>query len=195
MLPKSNIKKAFKEVQKMVESSSNLLNSCKSATGWADMSLPKFSSVESASSIAASRIPTRRQPNPEKVKSFTISIPPQESEVQEEPEEGSQAQSQSVKFTEKSCGMEDNQCPCGRLFLNRDDLNSHISAEHKPNHWNYSKCDKIYEIRGVLYKHLKTSTKDYFNITVNPVIMGMMTGHALLIICTKNMVVLKLKAL
>ena len=40
MLPKSNIKKAFKEVQKMVESSSNLLNSCKSATGWADMSPP-----------------------------------------------------------------------------------------------------------------------------------------------------------
>ena len=77
MLPKSNIRKAFKEVQKMVESSSNLLNSCKSATGWADMSLPKLSSVDSAASIAASRIPSRRQPNPEKVKSFTISIPPQ----------------------------------------------------------------------------------------------------------------------
>ena len=62
MLPKSNIKKAFKEVQKMTESSSNLLNSCKSSTGWADLSLPKLSSVESAGSIAASRIPTRRQP-------------------------------------------------------------------------------------------------------------------------------------
>ena len=117
MLPKSNIKKAFKEVQKMVESSSNLFNSCKSATGWADMSLPKFSSVESAGSIAASRIPTRRQTNPEKVKSFTISISPQESEVQEKPEEGSQAQSQSVTFTEESCGMEDNQCPCETVFL------------------------------------------------------------------------------
>ena len=76
MLPNSNIKIAFKEVQKMVESSLNLLNSCKSATGWADMSLPKLSSVESAGSIAASRIPTWRQPNPENVKSFTISIPP-----------------------------------------------------------------------------------------------------------------------
>ena len=92
----------------MVESSSNLLNSCKSATGWADMSLPKFFSVEFAGSIAASRIPTRRQPNPEKIKSFTISIPPLESEVQEEPEEGSQGQSQSVTFTDESCGMEDN---------------------------------------------------------------------------------------
>ena len=70
MLPKSNIKKAFKEVQKMVESSSNLLNPCQSATGCADMSLPKCSSVESAGSIAASRIPTRRQPNPEKVKFY-----------------------------------------------------------------------------------------------------------------------------
>ena len=146
----------------MVESSSNLLNSCKSATGQPDMSLPKFSSVESAGSIAASRIPTRRQPNPEKVKSFTISIPPQESEVQEEPEEDSQAQSQSVTFTEESCGMEDNQCPCGRVILNRDDLNSYISAEHKPNHWNCSKCDKIYESRGVLYKHFRDKHQGLF---------------------------------
>ena len=89
MLPKSNIKKVFKEVQKMVESSSNLLNSCKSFTGLADLSLPRLSSVESAGSIAKSRIPTRRQP--EKVKSFTISVPPQEGEVQEEPDEGNQA--------------------------------------------------------------------------------------------------------
>ena len=168
MLPKSNIKKAFKEVQKMVESSSNLLNSCKSVTGWADMSLPKFSSVESAGSFAASRIPTRRQPNPEKVKSFTISIPPQESEVQEEPEEGSQAQSQSVTFTEESCGMEDNQCPCGKLVLNRDDLNSHISAELRPNHWNCSKCDKIYESRGVLYKHFRDKHQGLFQYKCQP---------------------------
>ena len=77
----------------MVESSSNLLNPCKSSTGWADLSLPKLSSVESAGSLAAFRIPTRRQP--EKVKSFTISVPPQEGEVQEEPNEGSQVQSQS----------------------------------------------------------------------------------------------------
>ena len=72
MLPKSKIKKAFKEVQKMVESSSNLLISCKSSTGWAVLSLPKLSSVESAGSIAAPRIPTGRQP--EKVKSFTTSV-------------------------------------------------------------------------------------------------------------------------
>ena len=193
MLPKSNIKKAFKDVQKMVESSLDLLNSCKTSTGWADLSLPKLSFVESAGSIAASRIPTRRQPNPEKVKSFIISVPPQKGDIQEEPDEGSQAQSQSVTFTEESCGMEENQCPCGRLFLNRDDLNSHITAEHKPNHWNCFKCDKIYESRGVLYKHFRD--KDYFNITVNPVIMGMMTGCTLLIIYSKNMVVLKLKAL
>ena len=70
MLPKSNIKKDFKDVQKMVESSSDLLNSCKTSTGWADLSLPKLCSVESAGSIAASRIPTRRQPNPEKVEFY-----------------------------------------------------------------------------------------------------------------------------
>ena len=35
MLPKSKIKKAFREVQRMVESSTDLLNSCKSSTGWA----------------------------------------------------------------------------------------------------------------------------------------------------------------
>ena len=71
--------------------------------------LPKLSSVESGGSSAVSRIPTRRQPNPEKVKSFTISVPPPEGEVQEEPEEGSQAQvkSLSVTFTEESGGMEE----------------------------------------------------------------------------------------
>ena len=164
MLPKSNIKKAFKDVQKMIESSSDLLKSCKTATGWADYSLPKLSSVESGGSSAVSRIPTRRQPNPEKVKSFTISIPPPEGKVQEELDEGSlaQAQSQCVTFTEESCGMEENQCPCGRLFLNRDDLNSHITAEHKPNHWNCSKCDKIYESRGVLYKHFRDKHQGLF---------------------------------
>ena len=66
MLPKSKIKKAFREVQKIVESSTNLLNSCGSSTGWADLSLPKLSAVDSAGPIATSRIPTRRQP--EKVK-------------------------------------------------------------------------------------------------------------------------------
>ena len=94
MLPKSNIKKTFKDVQKMIESSSDLLKSCKTATGWADLSLLKLSSVESGGSSVVSRIPTRRQPNPEKVMSFTISVPPPECEVQEEPEEGSQAQEQ-----------------------------------------------------------------------------------------------------
>ena len=87
MLPKSYIKKSFKDVQKMIESSSDLLKSCNTATGWADLSLPKLCSVESGGSSAVSRIPTRRQPNPEKVKSFTISVPPSEVEVQEEPEE------------------------------------------------------------------------------------------------------------
>ena len=116
MLPKSNSKKAFKDVQKMIESSSDLLKSCKTATGWADLSLPKLSSVESGGSSAVSRIPTMRQPNPEKVKSFTISVPPPEGKVQEEPDEGSQAmaQSQSVTFTEESCGMDENQYSCGR---------------------------------------------------------------------------------
>ena len=60
MLPKSSIKKAFKDVQKMNENSSDLLKSCKTATGWADLSLPKLSSVESGGSSAVSRIPTRR---------------------------------------------------------------------------------------------------------------------------------------
>ena len=67
ILPKSNIKKAFKDVQKMIESSSDLLKSHKTATGWADLSLPKLSSVESGGSSAVSRIPTGRQPSPEKV--------------------------------------------------------------------------------------------------------------------------------
>ena len=162
MLPKSKIKKAFREVQKMDESSSDLLNSCKSSTGWADLSLPKLSSVESAGSIAASRIPTRRQP--EKVQSFTISVPPQEGQVEEEPAEGSQSQSQSVTFTEESTGMEENQCPRGGggLFANRDDLNSHITSQHKPNNWNCSKCDKIYDSRGVLSKHFRDKHQGLF---------------------------------
>ena len=160
------------------------------------LSLPKLSSVESGSSSAVSRIPTRRQPNLKK-SSFTTSVPPPEGEVQEEPDEGSQAhaQSQSVTFTEESCGMEENQCQFGKLFLNRDDLNSHITAEHKPNHWNCSKCDKIYKVEVSCTSTSETSTKDYFNITVNLVIMEMMTRRTLLIICSKNMVVLKLEAL
>ena len=144
----------------MVESSSILLNSCKSSTGWVDLSLPKLSSVEFAGSIAASRIPTRKQP--EKVKSFTISVPPQEGQVEEEPGEGSQSQSQSVTFTEESTGMEENQCPCGRPFANRDDLNSHITGQHKPNNWNWSKCDKICDSRGVLYKHFRDKHQGLF---------------------------------
>ena len=144
----------------MVDSLANLLNSCKSSTGRVDLSLPKLYPVESAGSIAASRIPTRRQPT--KVKSFTISVPPQEGQVEEEPDEGSQSQSQSVTFTEESTGMEENQCPCGRFFVNRDDLNSHITSQHKPNHWNCSKCDKIHDSRGVLYKHFRDKHQGLF---------------------------------
>ena len=125
----------------------------------ADLSLSKLSQVESAGSIAASRIPTRRQP--EKVKSFTVSVPPQEGQVEEEPAEGSQSQSQSVTFTEESTGMEENQHPCGRLFVNRDDLNSHITSQHKPNHWNCSKY-KIYDSTGVLYKHFRDKYQGLF---------------------------------
>ena len=126
--------------------------------------MPKLSSVESGSSSAVSRIPTSRQPNPEKVKSFTISVPPPEGEVQEEPEESSQAQvqSQSVTCTEEFCGMEENQCPCGKLFVNREDLNSHFTAEYKPNNWNCSKCDKIYDRIGVLYKHFRDKHQGLF---------------------------------
>ena len=91
ILPKSKIKKVFRDV----ESSSDLVNSCKSSTGWADLSLHELCQV-SAGSIAASRIPTGRQP--EKVKKFTMSVPPQEGQVRKEPAEGSQ--SQSVTFTE-----------------------------------------------------------------------------------------------
>ena len=58
--------------------------------------------------------------------------------------------------------MEDNQCPCGKLFVNREDLNSHITSQHKPNNWNCSKCDKRYDSRGVLYKHFRDKHKGLF---------------------------------
>ena len=58
--------------------------------------------------------------------------------------------------------MEENQCPCGKLFVNREDLNSHITAEHKPNNWNCSKCDKIYDRRGALYKHFRDKHQGLF---------------------------------
>ena len=47
-------------------------------------------------------------------------------------------------------------------FVKREDLNSHITAEHKPNNWNCSKCDKIYDSRGVLYKHFKDKHQKLF---------------------------------
>ena len=67
MLPKSDIKTSFKDVQKMINNCSELVKSCNTSTGWADLTLPKLPSVESAASVLVSRIPTRRQPNPEKV--------------------------------------------------------------------------------------------------------------------------------
>ena len=58
--------------------------------------------------------------------------------------------------------MEENQCPCGRLFANRDILNSHITGQHKPNNWNCSKCDKIFDSRGLLYKHFRDKHQGLF---------------------------------
>ena len=58
--------------------------------------------------------------------------------------------------------MEDTQCPCGKLFVNREDLNSHVTSEHKRNNWNCSKCDKRYDSRGVLYKHFRDKREGLF---------------------------------
>ena len=63
MLPKSDIKTSFKDVQKMINNCSELVKSCNTSTGWADLILPKLPSVESAGLLLVSRIPTRRQPN------------------------------------------------------------------------------------------------------------------------------------
>ena len=139
MIPKSNIKDAVIEMEKQTSFAGELLATFNTATGGAHLGA-KFSQIESGGPSALSRLP------PEKVKTHTVSVPPKDTDQDDN------AQHTQLTYTEETTAMEQNQCPCGLLFNSREDLNTHIGG-HKPSNWNCSQCSKVYDSRGVLYKH------------------------------------------
>ena len=146
MIPKSKIKDAVIEMEKHITFAGELLATSNMATGGAHLGA-KFSQIESGGPSMLSMLPTRRPP-PEKVKTHTVSVPPKDTDQDDN------AQHTQLTYTEETTAMEQNQCPCGLLFNSREDLNTHI-AGHKPSNWNCSQCSKVYDSRGVLYKHYR----------------------------------------
>ena len=153
MLPKSKIKDAVIETEKQIKFAGELLATFNMATGGANLGA-KLSQIESGGPSTLSRLPTRRPP-PEKVKTHTVSVPPKDTDQDDN------AQPAQLTYTEETTAMEQNQCPCGLLFNSREDLNTHI-AGHKPSNWDCSKCSKVYDSRGVLYKHYREKHRGVF---------------------------------
>ena len=108
MIPKSKIKDAVIEIEKQMKFSGELLATFNMATGGAHPGA-KFSQIESGGPSTLSRLPTRRPP-PEKVKTHTVSVPPKDTE------EDDNAQPTQLTYTEEKTAMEQNQCPCGLHF-------------------------------------------------------------------------------
>ena len=146
MIPKSKIKDAVIEMEKQISFAGELLVTFSTATGGAHLGA-KFSQIESGGPCTLSRLPTRRPP-PEKVKTHTVSVPPKDTDQDDN------AQHTQLTYTEETTAMEQNQCPCGLLFNSREDLNTHI-AGHKPSTCNFSQCSKVYDSRGVLQYNCK----------------------------------------
>ena len=151
MVPKSKLKEGILEVEKQMKLSWDLIATFRMATGGANLSA-KMSFVESGGPSMLFRLPTRRAPS-EKVKTFTVSVPPKDTDDDPTPTQ--------LTYTEETTAMENNQCPCGLVFNTRADLNTHIVG-HKPTNWNCSKCPKIYYNRGVLYKHFREKHQGVF---------------------------------
>ena len=101
--------------------SGDLIATFRMATGGANLSA-KMSFVESGGPSTLSRLPARRAPS-EKVKTFTVSVPPKDTDDDPTPTQ--------LTCTEETTAIENNQCPCSLLFNTRTDLNTHI-AGHKP---------------------------------------------------------------
>ena len=116
MLPKSKIKDAVTEIEKQIKFAGELLATFNTATGGANLGT-KLSQIESGGHSALSRLPTRRPP-PEKVKTHTVSIPPKDTDQDDN------AQPTQLTYTEETTAMEQNQYPCGLLFNSREDLNT-----------------------------------------------------------------------
>ena len=146
MLPKSKIKDAVIEIEKQIKFAGELLATFNMATGGANLGA-KLSQIESGGPSTLCRLPTR-SPSPEKVKTHTVSVPPKDTDQDDN------AQPTQLTYTEGITAMEQNQCPCGLLSNSKEDLNTHI-AGHKPSNWNCSQCSKVYDSRGVLYKHYR----------------------------------------
>ena len=84
--------------------------------------------------------------------------------------------------------MEQNQCPCGLLSNSREDLNTHI-AGHKPSNWNCCQYSKVYDSRGVLYKHYREKHIGVFQYNcIKSVSMAMMKEHKWHTTCFISMV-------
>ena len=118
MIPESKIKDAVIEMEKQISFAGELLATFNMATGGAHLGA-KFSQIEFGGPSVLSRLPTRGPP-PEKVKTHTVSVPPKDTDQDDN------AQYTQLTYTEETTAMEQNQCPCGLLFNSREDLNTHI---------------------------------------------------------------------
>ena len=117
MLPKSKIRDAVIEIEKQIKVAGELLATFNMATGGANLGA-KLSQIESGGPSTLSRLPTRRPP-PEKVKTHTVSVPPKDTDQDDN------AQPTQLTYIEETTAMEQDQCPHGLLFNSREDLNTH----------------------------------------------------------------------
>ena len=150
MVPKSKLKEGILEVEKQIKLSGDLIATFRTATGGANLSARMF--VESGGPSVLLRLPTRRAPS-EKVKTFTVSVPPKDTDDDPTPTQ--------LTYTEETTAMENNHCPCGLVFNTRANLNTHIVG-HNTTNWNCSKCPKIYYNRSVLNKHFREKHQGVF---------------------------------
>ena len=137
--PIAKLNTNLSNVEENIDGAKDLINEIKE-TGGANLGA-KLSQIESGGPSTLSRLSTRRPP-PEKVKTHTVSVPPKDTDQDDN------AQPTQLTYTEETTAMEQNQCPCGLLFNSREDLNTHI-AGHKPSTWNCYQCSKVYDSRGV----------------------------------------------
>ena len=98
MLPKSKIKDAVIEIEKQIKFAGELLATFNMATGGANLHA-KLSQIESGGPSMLSRLPTRRPP-PEKVKAHTVSVPPKDTDQDDN------AQPTQLTYTEETTAME-----------------------------------------------------------------------------------------
>ena len=101
MVPKSKLKEGILEVEKQMKLSGDLIATFRMTTGGANLGA-KMSFVESGGPSTLLRLPTRRAPS-EKVKTFTVSVPPKDTNDDPAPTQ--------LTYTEETTAMENKPVP------------------------------------------------------------------------------------